>query len=221
MEKILPKQEWSVALRINHWVMATSIFILIATGLYIARPFTVAHGETVNKFFMGNVRFVHLLFGVILMFIFIQRVYLAFFSRFHADWKDFFAWTKLGNFWKQIKFYTLISKEPPAHTHLYGPLQSLAYAGLLFMLFLMVMTGLILTGAGYHGGLLGFVYSILRPVETLLGGLVMVRYFHHVLTWCFILFIVVHVYMAFWYDIILKEGTISSMVSGRVFRRSH
>jgi len=123
VENITPKQEWSVAIRINHWAMALSIFVLIVTGFYIADPFTISSGETVDKFFMGNMRFVHLLFGVSLVFIFIWRIYLAFFSSFHADWKDFFAWTNFRNFWKQIKFYLLISKEPPEHTHLYGPLQ--------------------------------------------------------------------------------------------------
>lgn len=220
MEAITPKQEWSVAIRINHWAMAFSIFVLIATGFYIADPFTIASGETVDKFFMGNVRFVHILFGVFLVFLFIWRIYLAFFSTFHADWKDFFAWARLGNFRKQIKFYLLISKEPPEHTHLYGPLQSLAYGGLLFMLFLICLTGLILMGAGYHAGLTALVYFLLKPVENLLGGLATVRWIHHILTWLFILFIVVHVYMAFWYDVIFKEGTISSMISGRLFRKA-
>ena len=208
-------------MRINHWAMAISIIVLIVTGFYIAEPFTISTGETVDKFFMGDVRFYHILFGVFLVFIFIWRIYLAFFSRFHADWKDFFAWTNIKNTIKQLKFYMLISKEPPEHTHLYGPLQSVAYGGLLFMLFLIVLTGLILMGAGYHAGLTAFVYVLLKPFETLMGGLAGVRWIHHILTWLFILFIIVHVYMAFWYDAIFKEGTISSMISGRLFRKTH
>jgi Ni/Fe-hydrogenase 1 B-type cytochrome subunit len=53
----------------------------------------------------------------------------------------------------------------------------------------------------------------------MLGGLAIVRYVHHIFTWLFILFIIVHVYMAFWYDAILKEGTVSSMISGVLFER--
>jgi Ni/Fe-hydrogenase 1 B-type cytochrome subunit len=208
-------------MRINHWAMALSIVVLIVTGFYIAEPFTISTGETVDKFLMGDVRFYHLLFGVFLVFIFIWRIYLAFFSRFHADWKDFFAWTDIKNTIKQVKFYLLISKEPPAHTHLYGPLQSVAYGGLLFMLFLIVLTGLILMGTGYHAGLTAFVYALLKPFENMMGGLAGVRWIHHILTWLFILFIIVHVYMAFWYDAIFKEGTISSMISGRLFRKAH
>jgi Ni/Fe-hydrogenase 1 B-type cytochrome subunit len=59
------------------------------TGFYIASPFTVYAGETIDKFLMGYARYVHLLAGFTLVFIFFWRIYLAFFSRFHADWKDF------------------------------------------------------------------------------------------------------------------------------------
>jgi Ni/Fe-hydrogenase 1 B-type cytochrome subunit len=210
-----------VPIRINHWGMVISIFILIATGFYIAGPFTVYQGETVKKFFMGDVRFVHILFGVFLSFIFIWRVYLAFFSKFHADWKDFFAFTDWPNTVKQVKFYALVSKEPAEHKYLYGPMQSLAYGGLMVLMLFIVLTGVILMGAGYHAGLTALIYKLVKPFENLVGGLAMVRWIHHILTWCFILFIVVHIYMAFWYDVIFRQGTVSSMISGFVYKKNH
>ncbi|MEN6317291.1 MAG: Ni/Fe-hydrogenase, b-type cytochrome subunit [Syntrophaceae bacterium] len=219
MEKIIAHKEWSVAMLINHWAMAISIFVLIATGFYIADPFTVAKGETIYKFLMGDMRYIHILFGIFLTFLFLWRIYLAFFSRFHADWKDFFAFANLKATLKQIRFYLLIDKEAPEHKGLYGPLQSLAYAGLLFMVLVIVVTGLILMGAGYNAGLTALLYKILKPVENVMGGLAVVRYIHHIFTWFFILFIVVHIYMAFWYDAILQEGTVSSMISGKVFKK--
>jgi Ni/Fe-hydrogenase 1 B-type cytochrome subunit len=221
VEAIVVKKEWSVAMRYNHWLMALSIIVLIGTGFYIAGPFTVSGGETVGKFLMGDMRFYHLLFGVILVYLSIWRLYMAFFSRFHADWKDFFAWTNWKNTIRQVKFYMLISKEPPEHTHLYGPLQSLAYGGLFAMVFFISLTGVILMGAGYHAGLMVFFYKIVKPFENAMGGLSTVRLIHHILTWCFILFIVVHVYMGFWYDVIFKQGTISSMISGVTFKKEH
>ncbi len=218
--EIKPVKEWSAAIMINHWAMAISILVLLVTGFYIATPFTIYAGETVNKFFMGNMRYVHIIFGILLMFIFIWRVYLAFFSKFNADWKDFFAWTDFECTWNQLKFYLLIKKEPPKHDEcLYGPMQSIAYSGLFLMIFLIVITGLILMGAGYHAGFTAFCYKILKPVENMLGGLAIVRFVHHILTWLFILFIIVHVYMAFWYDAVLKEGTVSSMISGWLFEK--
>ena len=68
-------------------------------------------------------------------------------------------------------------------------------------------------------GMTAFLYKIFKPVENMLGGLAIVRYVHHIFTWLFILFIIVHVYMAFWYDAILKEGTVSSMISGVLFEK--
>jgi Ni/Fe-hydrogenase 1 B-type cytochrome subunit len=221
MDTRQPIKEWSVPIRINHWGMVISIFTLIVTGFYIAGPFTVYEGETVKKFFMGDVRFVHILFGVFLSFIFIWRVYLAFFSKFHADWKDFFAFTDWPNTVKQLKFYALVSKEPAEHKYLYGPMQSLAYGGLMVMILFIVLTGVILMGAGYHAGLTGLIYKIVKPFENLVGGLAMVRWIHHILTWCFILFIVVHIYMAFWYDVMFRQGTVSSMISGIVYKKNH
>jgi Ni/Fe-hydrogenase 1 B-type cytochrome subunit len=221
MDTRQPIKEWSVPIRINHWGMVISIFTLIVTGFYIAGPFTVYEGETAKKFFMGDVRFVHILFGVFLSFIFIWRVYLAFFSKFHADWKDFFAFTDWPNTVKQLKFYALVSKEPAEHKYLYGPMQSLAYGGLMVMILFIVLTGVILMGAGYHAGLTGLIYKIVKPFENLVGGLAMVRWIHHILTWCFILFIVVHIYMAFWYDVMFRQGTVSSMISGIVYKKNH
>jgi len=221
MDTRQPIKEWSVPIRINHWGMVISIFILIVTGFYIAGPFTVYEGETVKKFFMGDVRFIHILFGVFLSFIFIWRVYLAFFSKFHADWKDFFAFTDWPNTVKQLKFYALVSKEPAEHKYLYGPMQSLAYGGLMVMILFIVLTGVILMGAGYHAGLTALIYKIVKPFENLVGGLAMVRWIHHILTWCFVLFVVVHIYMAFWYDVMFKQGTVSSMISGIVYKKNH
>ncbi|SEM45383.1 [NiFe]-hydrogenase I apocytochrome b subunit [Syntrophus gentianae] len=220
MENIVEKKHWSVAIRIHHWAMAIAIFVLIGTGFLIAEPCTILGGETSQKFFVGEVRFWHILFGVLLAFLFLWRIYLAFFSQFKADWKDFLAFTYIPYTIQQLKFYLLIDKNPPPHTGLYGPMQSLAYLGLLFMVFLIVITGFILMGAGYHAaGLTAIMATILKPVENLLGGLATVRTIHHILTWGFVLFIVVHIYMAFWYDAVLKEGTLSSMVTGNMFQK--
>ena len=217
VKAVTPQTDWSVAVRLSHWMRAVVIFILIGTGFYIADPFTVSSGETVDKFLMGQVRFWHILFGVFLVFLFLWRIYLALFSRFHADWNHFFAWTDRKNFVKQVKFYLLVSKEHPEHDYLYGPVQSIVYIGLFVMLFFMSLTGLILLGAGYHTGWTSVVYGMVKPFENMMGGLAMVRWVHHILMWYFILFIPVHVYMAFWYDAIFQDGTISSMVSGKFF----
>ncbi len=64
---------------------------------------------------------------------------------------------------KQIRFYLLISKDPPKHTHLYGPLQSLSYGGVWLMIFLIVVTGVILIGAS-NPGLMNFFRPTVKPI---------------------------------------------------------
>jgi Ni/Fe-hydrogenase 1 B-type cytochrome subunit len=218
MEKRTPVIEWSAPVRVHHWLTALCVVVLIITGWYIADPFTVSSGETVGKGFMAETRFYHILFGVILTFLFFWRIYMGFFARFRAGWRNFLAAADWKNLVKQIKFYLLVSNERPEHVYLYGPLQAISYAGLFLMIFLIVITGLILTGAGYDHGLFGFAAWVLTPLENLLGGLAVVRWVHHLLTWLFVLFIIIHVYMAFWYDIVFKEGTVSSMINGLVFK---
>lgn len=219
IKPLVARKQWSVAMCINHWAMAVCIVILIISGLYIGRPFTIAAGETWQKFSVAQVRFVHLVFGFMLTALLVWRAYLAFFSRFHADWKDFFAWLDLKNVYKQIKFYTLITTEMPEHTGLYGTLQAAAYGFLLLMVCVVVITGLILYAALYRAGLGGAIYTVSRYLEGAFGGLAGVRFIHHILTWVFVLFILVHMYLAFWYDVVSKKGTISSIISGRVFEK--
>ncbi|MEW5802698.1 MAG: Ni/Fe-hydrogenase, b-type cytochrome subunit [bacterium] len=221
-EPLIMKKQWSLALRINHWTMAASIVILVISGLYIARPLTIlGAGETWQKFSIAKVRFIHLLFGFILTSLLAWRAYLAFFSRSSADWKDFFAWLDFKSLVKQVKFYMLLSDEPPPeHSGLYGTVQSGAYGVLLIMTFLVVITGLILYGALHQAGLGSVISATLYPLEGTMSGLAGVRFIHHVLTWVFVLFMCIHVYMALWTDVVLKKSIISSIIHGRMLKRS-
>jgi Ni/Fe-hydrogenase 1 B-type cytochrome subunit len=95
VEKIVQGiKEWSVAMRINHWASGSfDIHIDCDRFLYCRSVYDIQREKLYTSFFMGNVRFVHILFGTFLIFLSIWRLYLAFFSRFHADWRDFLAWT--------------------------------------------------------------------------------------------------------------------------------
>jgi len=200
--------------------MAAVVVVLIVTGFYIAYPWTIYKGETTDKFFMANVTFWHALAGVVLMLLFVWRIYLAFFSRFKADWRDYFAWTDWRCMYHQIRYYLLIEMEEPPHGEcIYGPVQSLTYLVLWVFILAVIITGFILMGANHHTGMSAAGYYIFKPFLKLMGNLATVRYIHHILTWFFILFIMVHVYMAFWYDAVLREGLVSSMIGGRLFER--
>jgi len=213
-------KEWWVSIRLIHWSMVFSVFTLLATGFYIATPISFAAGPTESKFIMGNIRTIHTFFGIFLTFLMIWRAYMGLLPGFHAQWRDLLAWTDIPNLITQVKFYLLISEKKSKHEYQYGPMQALAYSGLIVLMVLIILTGLILTAANYHAGLSLMVGSLLKPLENLMGGLAGVRLIHHLVTWGFILFIMVHVYMGIWSDVVYKEGTISSMISGNVFRKT-
>jgi Ni/Fe-hydrogenase 1 B-type cytochrome subunit len=48
-----------------------------------------------------------------------------------------------------------------------------------------------------------------------------VRFLHHVLTWVFLIFIPIHVYLALRADAVERTGTISSIISGGRFIPKH
>ena len=58
------------------------------------------------------------------------------------------------------------------------------------------------------------IFRAFAWVPPLLGGLQIVRLVHHVLTWGFIIFAVVHVYFVLRSDYLDRVGRVSSMITG-------
>ena len=50
-----------------------------------------------------------------------------------------------------------------------------------------------------------------------LGGLMVVKQIHYYLMWCFILFMIVHIYLVFYHDYIERSGIASSIIGGWKF----
>ncbi len=120
----------------------------------------------------------------------------------------------------QIKYYLFIGKHPHIKG-VYNPLQFVSYIGLYAMVVLVCLTGLILYVHVYHDGLGGFLYDYMRPFEVMMGGLAMVREFHHIAMWGILIFVVIHVYMSIFNSVMGKEGAIDSIVSGYKFNKPH
>src|SRR5512146_1267395 len=57
------KYVWEFPVRLSHWVNAIAIFVLFATGLYIATPILMPGGEAANHFVMGRMRQFHFIFA--------------------------------------------------------------------------------------------------------------------------------------------------------------
>ena len=50
-----------------------------------------------------------------------------------------------------------------------------------------------------------------------MGGDAVVRQWHHAVTWVFVLFVMVHVYLASFHDYVEARGEVSSIINGTRF----
>lgn len=208
---------FSPFLRLFHWTMVLSVFVLFATGLYIGDPgfgglvgtdptFLVA-----SSLSMSFIRKVHFIAAAILIASLVLRIYGAFrykgdrlFPHFHK--KSY--WT--GLVWS-IKHYLFLPHDEREYVR--NPLARTAYFTIYLALVAIILTGLCM-------------YVQVRP-ESVLAGLfaplnkLIPEYFmhiiHHAAAWYFMIFVVVHVYMAFRADYLDKDGELSSMISGYKF----
>ena len=62
--------------------------------------------------------------------------------------------------------------------------------------------------------------DMFKWVSNMLGGDILTRYIHHISTWIFMAFIVIHVYLVIFHDYVEARGEASSMLSGFKFIRS-
>jgi Ni/Fe-hydrogenase b-type cytochrome subunit len=116
--------------------------------------------------------------------------------------------------WRQIKFYLLIHPERAPRYLGHNPLQQVAYTSVYVAGLIMVITGFAMYGQANPGGL---IRAWTLWVPDLLGGMQVVRLVHHVLTWYFLIFIPLHIYLSIRADLLERTGTLSSIVSGGRF----
>ena len=97
------------------------------------------------------------------------------------------------------------------------PLQQLSYTGIYALALLQVVTGFYMYGLTDPAG---FFYGAFGWVGTLMGGAQIVRFVHHVATWAWLIFLPIHVYLAVRADVLHRESTVSSIVSGNRYVRA-
>lgn len=82
MKKRFAEYEFSIGLRLTHWLRALCITILVITGYYIAFVFTAPEVSPEPVLFMqAKFRFVHLIFGFAMIGAAIFKTYLFFFDK--------------------------------------------------------------------------------------------------------------------------------------------
>jgi Ni/Fe-hydrogenase 1 B-type cytochrome subunit len=207
---------WGWPIRAMHWAAALSVAVLAVTGFYIGKPYFIVGTDTSPHFFMGWVRFLHFAAAGLFVATGIVRVYWLVAGNRFERWRALFPVTKRDwvHLVKQVKFYLMIRpKEAPRYLG-HNPLQQFSYTGMYAVAACMVVTGFAMYGQSRPGGLW---YTLFGWVVPLLGGIQEVHFVHHVLTWAFLIFIPVHIYLALRADLLERTGTISSIVSGGRF----
>ena len=207
---------WQLPVRFYHWLNAACIVALIITGLMIGRPITVpVRGEASFSYFFGTVRFVHFVAAFLFFFNFVFRIYWGFVGNKYARWDTFIPlrpqqWKEIGDV---LKVDILQARGKPLESIGHNALAGLTY----FISFLAFLFQSI-TGFGMYAAMSkSALPRAFAWVVPLMGGDFAVRQWHHLFTWFFILFTLIHVYLVFYHDYVEGRGVISSMAGGYKF----
>lgn len=210
---------WRWPLRVTHWVAAFAVVVLAVTGFYIGKPYFLTSGQASDHFLMGTFRFTHFVAAGVLVATGILRVYWLFMGNKFERWRALFPVTKDDwvNMGRITKKYLFMHVEKPPHYMGHNPLQQVFYTGIYALAVLQVVTGFYLYSLADTGG---FFFAVFGWVGPFLGGAQVARFVHHVLTWFWLIFIPIHVYLTVRADVLHREARITSMISGDRFVRA-
>lgn len=210
--EIVPVYVWEWPVRIAHWLMVLSLVVLTITGFYMHHPFLIATGP--RAWVMGTARFVHELFGFLLISVVILRLYWFFGGNRWAHWR---AWVPLKreqwrSMYSMMLYYAYRRREPfPEIGH--NSLAAATYMVIGFLLVVECVTGIVL-------------YSVVRGSHflTLLVGWIprivdiqYIRMVHYFVMFLFMVFVIHHVYSAVLVSMEQKNGLMESIFSGWKF----
>jgi len=180
--------------RLLHWSNMISITMLCLTGFYIHAP------ESFRLFAnMDHARTAHFAFAMVLAFGVVIRIYLAIVTK---DWHNIIYQPikdtkKLPS---MIKYYLFLAKDHPFYGK-YNPGQKGMYTGVYFLALFQVLTGFILYKPEFFTSWAYFF-----------GGYLVVRILHYIVTWIFVLMVLVHVYL----DVAEGIPVLKSIFTGKI-----
>jgi Ni/Fe-hydrogenase b-type cytochrome subunit len=210
---------WHWPVRAMHWIAAACVVTLIVTGFFIGGPYFMTSGSASEHFLMGRVRFIHFTAAGVLVATAILRVYWLFVGNKFERWKALFPvsgkdWV---NLWKVVRAYMFVKADKAPHYMGHNPIQQFAYTGVYALATIQVLTGFYLYSLSDPGGLF---FTWFGWVGSLLGGAQVARFVHHVMTWFWLIFLPVHVYLTIRADVLHKESRVSSIISGERYVRA-
>ncbi|SHJ51302.1 Ni/Fe-hydrogenase 1 B-type cytochrome subunit [Malonomonas rubra DSM 5091] len=204
---------WELPVRITHWVNALCVLVLSVTGYYIGNPFYTAGSSA--EYIMGWNRFIHFLFGYILLVSMMARAYWFLVGNQHSSWRMFFPWaTSEGrkNALTFFRYYTFTGPKLPYEVG-HNPLACMAYASVFTLFAVQIVSGFTLYGQFQPDSFWFAIFGWLPP----LIDLQTLRLAHHVVMWLLIGFFINHLYSAWLMDVKEMNGVMSSIFSGYKF----
>lgn len=213
---------WELPVRISHWINVLSITVLAITGFIIANPPAImSSSEAIDSYWFGTVRIIHFITAYVFLFNLIVRVYWSFIGNYYSNWRAFVPFSKKA--WQNIKHVIKVDillrneeKEVLKNISVgHNYVASLSYVGLFFLALVQIFTGF-----GLYAATSGWwLPKLFAWVPEFLGGDAPTRLIHHISTWLFIIFTLIHVYLVFYHDWLEGRGESSSMISGYKFVR--
>lgn len=180
--------------RLLHWSNMISITMLCLTGFYIHAPLSFRLFEN-----MDNARTVHFAFAMVLFVGVVLRIYLAIAEK---DWPNivFHPIEDTKKLPSMIKYYLFLAKDHPYYGK-YNPGQKGMYTGVYILALFQVLTGFILYKPEFFTSWAYFF-----------GGYLVVRILHYIVTWIFVLMVLVHVYL----DVAEGIPVLKSIFTGKI-----
>lgn len=175
---------------ITHWINLICMIMLAFSGFYIHYPFFDG--------FMGVARGMHFVAMFVIIINLTFRVIAAFFVKTATDLGSREVDTDIKNWLPQeknkhqlfetVKYYLFFRKEGVISAK-YGSLQKIAYLATVPLTYLMAYTGFALYGPTADWGLFW-------AGTELVGGPMNMRIIHYFMMWVFIVFTMIHAYLA-------------------------
>jgi Ni/Fe-hydrogenase 1 B-type cytochrome subunit len=210
---------WDAPVRLMHWLNVAAVAVLFFTGFEIMGSVGRSNvDEPAFGFAMAEMRNLHYFAAVLMTINGAMRGYWFLASWQYRHWFRFNLWDL--DFWRECwwklkEYATLSYVGHEAHTLGHNALASLAY-----LFALAAATGLLLTGFAMRGQIdpTGWIHAAFSWVIPLLGSEANVRALHRFSMWCLLAFIIHHVAIVFYLDILGERGLASSMIIGLKIR---
>lgn len=211
---------WEQPVRWFHGLNALSIVVLAVTGWLIAHPPAfLSSDEASFGYWFGTVRFAHFVAAYVFTANLAFRLYWAFAGNKYASWRNFLPLRRaqIRQVWDVLKVDILQSSHQPVHTLGHNSVAYFTYTGTFLLSFFQIASGFALyapTSESWFPQLFTWVVPLFGSEQNL-------RLFHYAVTWAFIVFTFIHVYLVFYHDYVEGHGVASSIIGGWKFMERH